>query len=1189
MSTDITNPTCYQLNNRFASAIPGNIGTVRAQVIVWDHDPFMARPHVNLTFPFNQQAGREETNEKNVEFIGGALSLKPIYVYESTTIRVLKVVDNIPEAMNVYEFVGDLQSGDAGPNKDYLPGGSKFVGVYEVNHDNQVWDHIGSLFRSSPTLLPSEYSKSLDSTKYWSENNGKTDEQKQKELQGAVKWRVTEEKDGVSSTFWPYQITKQAPSTQAPVHWSLEKLKPVFQGCDFHISIHKGDKELDYGVDPCLQEDEYGQLNLLCQEESVDPGDPQYGCLFYKYPGNWNYEASPFVQGITNEPYTYPLPENASKEDISSVEAYSRRDFWWMYKPYFVIEIGPYSTEHNYLIEIVSGRSPRLIHIGWEWDHPDRLINPNIFDSNDGWRYMLKSRVLSVYDTVVSDALLSMDKLRIAVKNQLGKLIIRFEGHEDTPWIITRSDRIKNDWQNYEPKPMVVPNDVLIMHGGNISCKLNFSVTKYAESAEIIYDNISVSTGKATDENLYITLAEMDDTTGENRPTSNIMDSHFNNDKKIGPSTMRPTVDSDVHTSYEYIQNRPGIALKVYEKFRASFEDMGRGFGYKVIKKDGTSRISTQKTPIHIQKPHTVVFTNNKKLRPFTLVQTDPALKDFDYKNYSANFTVGVRLNAGSAKFEIEDEDETSKKSRKKKYCIVSNCITPIVTQWRFLLTGGEKPTEGIKKLDITPLVANLTDRWTAEEFSSLTHEATLKCYLPIGIPMGTPLTSKGKDISLLALAQSLWKLHNKAFYVTIKYWWETGIGIRMAVGNALNGPEPPELDPTLIQMTGIAYGAEFEKSVNKLYMNIKVKDYMDVFKKQPIFNSPFFDGVSDTLAVYELAKMAGFDDEPPPHFDPLNDPFNRFGTIPKIDRRPLGYLQKVLEYPAQENYWYNGVQTTTRPYDLPMAYSDLANPAMRFQNGETFEAAFKKITQLASKTIYFDQFGVLKYENIPAYEVAFLPPNTAATRYPPIYKFVTSPHVNIPPSPTDGGGSYLNDGFIFNPSIDAAKLVYNVITYGRSVEDCINTIVVMTASKNIYGIENIEEAIGGYIVEGHTFMEQIWDPTSEGFFGFRKPIYQSNGVFGGLREARKVLFHYAKMKYPIAYITFETYGVPSLKALDVITLDNELFYITDISHDINPQENKWWMTIQGEWLKPFRGDTSVFSEPDIDVIGPPV
>ena len=48
---------------------------------------------------------------------------------------------------------------------------------------------------------------------------------------------------------------------------------------------------------------------------------------------------------------------------------------------------------------------------------------------------------------------------------------------------------------------------------------------------------------------------------------------------------------------------------------------------------------------------------------------------------------------------------------------------------------------------------------------------------------------------------------------------------------------------------------------------------------------------------------------------------------------------------------------------------------------------------------------------------------------------------------------------------------------------------------------------------------------------------------------------------------------------MDIVTLDNNFMYITEISHEIDPSTNKWWMNITGEWLKPFRGDLGLLKE----------
>jgi len=219
----------------------------------------------------------------------------------------------------------------------------------------------------------------------------------------------------------------------------------------------------------------------------------------------------------------------------------------------------------------------------------------------------------------------------------------------------------------------------------------------------------------------------------------------------------------------------------------------------------------------------------------------------------------------------------------------------------------------------------------------------------------------------------------------------------------------------------------------------------------------------------------------------------------------------------------------------------------------------------------YFDRWGDFRYENIPAIEAAFASGNEES--FVPIYEFRTTPF-NIESS---GAGSGSINRFIFESSRHAAHLVYNVVNYTRSVEDCVNQIVLMTASNDIKLADGTRT--GGFIVEGYTFFEQIWDPNAEGFLGFRKPFYQSNGLFGGIEGIQNGILQYAKMKFPPAMITFETYGVPGLKALDIISLDDNLYYITELTHEIDPATNNWWMNINAEWLKPFLGDLGFLEE----------
>ena len=348
--------------------------------------------------------------------------------------------------------------------------------------------------------------------------------------------------------------------------------------------------------------------------------------------------------------------------------------------------------------------------------------------------------------------------------------------------------------------------------------------------------------------------------------------------------------------------------------------------------------------------------------------------------------------------------------------------------------------------------------------------------------------------------------------------------------------------------------------------MSFAIKDYMSVLENQFIFNSPFFDGVQDVQAVYELAKLAGFADES--------------DQARGIERKPLGYLRKVMDdgdRVGERLFTYNGEKSRSERYDLKGTYSSLAEPAMKFQNGETYESAVKRIAQMGGKVVYFDRWGVLRMET-PAALVAAHSSANDDIEFIPVFDFITTPIVRSSNIPDPGEN---NTEFSFDPWVHAAHLVYNSVTYQRSVEECTNQIVILSASNSIKRADG--STTGGFIIEGYTFFDQMWKPESEGFIGYRKPLYQSEGAFGSVESVRNAISTYAKFKFPPVIMSFETYGVPGLKALDIITLDGNLAYITEISHELDPATNRWWMNLTAEWLKPFKGELGFLEtfEPD--------
>lgn len=1199
-------PNCIvaQTSQPAVSAIPGNIGQVRAKVVVWDHDPFLARPHQHLMFPFSKKSAEQlDESPVGLEFALGTAFLKPIFTTHNMFVATkIRQEESESEALVPgLDFVGGPNTSSGKEGEPYLPGGFKYIlgttaelvrragGVFGVGIDtgslrlvgahifpHQLWIYTGSLLKDGVIVHPSEYNKDTTETKAYSllveapqpGYRPSREDHFQKytlaEIQSGPRWDYRKVDDDGSSAIWPYMTNKH--NATNPVHWTLEKFTPLWQGEDFSVRIKIGDKITDDAVDDAPESD------------IVDTNHENYIYLMY-YPERLPTNDPKWTDGISNEAYFIKPQEGVpfvEEEDISTNKSLelSRKLYWWRYKTYILIEVGVHDTVHNYFIEIVKGRNPRLIHLGYEWDNPKRIQEGAVLDSND-FDWMKKAREISVYEHVSSDTLFKRKEFKVTVRNHLGRLVITFDGYEGLPWIISRLDNDPEKF-NFDKKlmPMVIPSGKMRIHGGNISCAFNFSPTQYVPKSSVVFKNRQADTGppwkRATNKDLYMTFSTRGNSILYNNPS---VRRRFFNDDRLGQGIVG--YNCDAYSVYDYIKNSQR-EIKIYELYNKQYRLYGKGWlSTTPLADDGTAEINpdTKLFEPHVfttavKTPHQLRIVNARNEgKSFTFGLDEESDASYPYKEDVSKWDVGVEFVAGSINFPKSTDGEIEIPGAMNWH--FENCLTPIATQWSMIVLGAGKPIKDNidEPLDISSLITSINDGWSADGFTTINHEAQLRAYIPIGAPSGgepnpNELT---EQIALYEKGQALLKLHKQAFYVTVSYWWDNGVGERDAIGNLISRSGPPGQDDLLIQLTGVAYGGELEKSINKLFMNFTIKDYMSIMQKQFIFNSPFFDGVSDIMAVHELGKMAGFDSTVKQNY--------------RINRQPLGYLDAALKkrYDDCRQIVYNGEKSIARSYDLPMSYADLVKPGVRFQNGETFESALKKIAQFASKIVYFDRWGVLRLENIPAIEAAFQSGPSPQT-FKPVFQFTTSP---FPVSDAGGGGgTTASDRFEFNPNDPtrgASHLVYNVVTYSRSVEDCVNQIVLLSASNSILMSDG--STVGGLIVEGYTFFEQLWFPDSEGFLGFRKPFYQSNGIFGGIEGVRNGLAHYAKMKFPPASISFQTFGVPGLKALDIISLDDNLFYITEISHEIDPAENRWWMNITGEWLKPFFGDLGFLKE----------
>jgi len=1195
--------------------IPGSIGLLRSKIYFYDHNPFWARPYQNITFPFSNTAGAEVSKERDITFASEHQEnlqkdtddkQTVIFDYGDAFLR--------PKAIRFHTFVATIkrekEAGDTGYEiayldfatglsasnsiENYLPGGQYYNDVSTMTtgksiFPHEVWIYEGSAIYKTEVRNPSEYEVSLGQDVNW-ESLSKEAQDKLLSQLGTAMWDMNsesnpEEKDQLNRVY-PEMIGRPKCKSSNFIHWTLRKYTPLFQGQDFVIEVMK--------IDPTTTARAM-QTNNPIQELNDNPmqdmGETLWKAFFEPaWKNSYNpYEtkhAGPetefFENGVSNVPYYADIIYDEDNKDV--VEEFVQQ-YYLKNKGYVMIELGvsqwdkdiDYSKRgiHNYFIEMVRGRKPRFFHLGVQLRGFDGEGPTGVKGKATDKR--MKLRCLGEYSQASVDDLLGQDHLAISVRQHLGELIITFSNFEHAPWRVIRSDV---QWDNNSNQvvdkkvPMVIPGGVIRVHGGNMTMGFAFSPTIYHHEGKVIFRDRQADIGHDEEDrnmsnNMYATFAQPGNADSQ-KNTKTLAKRRFFTDPQF--ANLKMGYSADAYYIGE-IHRNGFVRVSPYELQPDQYQKIGREFAWEVGGFTG-------------ERPHIldirVIIKEEKKdkeISTFDLSGLDPTILGDDGRHIG-QWDVGVFFRAGTimlhdAPYDLPSITKIGDREIdiEQPYHLLRDCITPIATAWSIIVLGGGKVIKDDMRDDVSSFVESISDGWSLDDgYASMNHEAKLKLYLPVGTGY--------EDID--SKVTRIMSLIDKAFFVTIAYWWEQGMGLDYSVqsnrSNRWTGLSSDD-DPRLIQMTGIAYGAQVERSVNKVKLDIEVKDYMEVLKQTFVWNCPFFDSVSDVSAVYELAKMAGFDNTPV-----VNDDVPGQQATGGIDRRPLGFMNHLMETTVEgikEPVIWNEEKHAHMYFALPATYADINNPAMKFSNGTPYRDVMLRLAKLPGKTLYFDRYGVLISELAAGKLTAFRKVKIGSDPDGPNLdidvqelikaSFVTSPRQKI----WDVGSKRYRT---FNPMTDTPFLVYNSYQVKRSVADAINHI-------SMYSVRAPDSGMTGLMAKGRTFYEQIWDPEAEGFFGYRKMMWHQDGIYGDDRSMNQAMSFYARFKYPPLQISFETYGVPGLKALDVIMLNRQPIYITEINHDLDPKTNTWWMNISAEWIKSFDDDLLLpdVSDEDID------
>lgn len=881
------------------------------------------------------------------------------------------------------------------------------------------------------------------------------------------------------------------------IHWRVMKKTPLYQGEDFFIEFRKTAIATDITNLPPIkewQDPKYDYLNVYKDFSKTaginEPPPKNSGVLTYKAT----------VSGSG---------DNTDKKVTYDVDETSRKFFDLNNQAYYIVEMGIGSSgddagkgkgkkgcttsvlnNQKYYIMICQNHYPTFLRV------------------KGGISYSL-----GVYKGVHGQELLEKRKaFRMTVRNHLGRMIITFTGFEDQPWVIQNVRLSHSDYP-----AVITPKKQISIWGGNIAAGFIFSPLQYESAYKMVlppgykihgheFELPKNKDGKF----IYSMAMGRVGHAGLDAPIRK----HTINGPPMKDGNYIYTCDAQcIHESREDYGNS-SLHEDADEGVFSDVDFLGiDNFQIKEcqgdcpIQDDGSVHTSSDK------KHKSAISLTMHKMSTFT-TDSGGDDKSFDIQR----FWLSADMVAGSHEFNSKGSDG------KKHKWVLKDCITPVMPQIFLANSPNEddlwSPINGGKGLDISHRVMNFNDHWTAQDYVKIDHSGSMKILMndsPYLRELDKKANGNGDTFGTLK------KIFKRGFYVTIDALYAT---CKNDQGDDLHVYTKEDVDPLRL-FTGIAYGGSLVEEAGKATIDCELKDYTQVLQDMIFMNSPFFDGMRDLNAAYEIVRLAGF--------KTINaqKPYPAPGSV--IARGANSGDETVFLQGV------DGRQIVMSTYALPQSYQRLIQPYFRFHDGSRLYDGLLDFAQKAGKAIYFDAYGVFRFED---------------------KKFDSHLWKN-------GGGFDPDPDWFFTvePTFgkDEGQLIFNVVTRQSAVQDVYNDIHLITATPNFELIIGHDTDYNGIIAGGK-------EDKPEGWLGYRKTLFQQEPLWGSLESLKAQITHLSRAYAPPMVVKFETYGQP-LRALDVAKVsfpDNksgQKIVITSVSNTIEAQTNKWWQTVEGEWI----------------------
>jgi hypothetical protein len=931
------------------------------------------------------------------------------------------------------------------------------------------------------------------------------------------------------------------------VHWRLDKRTPLFQGEDFFIRFYKQASEsvvnvnqrapkrftdTDYAPLDALLEDSLAQLNILGSNHEV-------------YINN-------AVRGATGE---------TEEETITNMKVYELYT-----QAYYVIELGKGTSDTNYFIVITERGYPMFVHF-----------------ARDQANKKYSKKFGEVFEGVSGKTLISAKGFDIIVRNHLGKLVIQFKGPfaEVAPWIIDRSDLVVEDDNSREQedkvKPvltekvgkLIVPRGRMSLWGGNLKSSFIFGPLQYqAGHTSFVYPPrpLNDSDDPQFRESSY--SAFQDDRPKKVSLSSNYfksdplwlpINSSYSAVEAAGAGVLGSNHDIKFH-AYDYpFMGEAAIGDKDPPFKHEKLFTQDAQFYNNYIESDGNSRN---------KNTNLGAFYYDYPIKDFSQISENDlsgvrakmsyiTVRKYRYMNHEKSrhqgfdtligMICGDHIFTGQTareslehplvpEFEGMNLNEVQYDKLSDDEWFLRNCKTPIMTSFRLISYATDEPrwndgttiSSGMNRIpntedmsgdnsfntldstdgyegtsgyfvDASDHVLSFNHSWTSANLSELEHSGTIQFYLNSDMDVPNNVT------------HNLIALQNKAFYIELWAGYEN-----------CNFTQVPGFYK---MFTGICQGGKISYEYGKHIMTCNVEDYSVILKSTVFFNSPWFDGLKDIMAINKIVGMGGFRDQGP--YDPGG---------------ALNAMSNMAGQGTQRIKWnhFDGRYFLSEVYALPSGYSRLEQPAFKFNEGDTLMDAISKISKISAKLFYFDEFGIAHYEDYrDRIERDFL----NLEQLEPLYEFTINPE--------EVGGQ-----LIFN----RAEREYDVASVHNHLKTLSNT------------------PDGHLLIRDHYDKTTIENPEEQGFLGFPRTFYQVESMFGSKEAQISAMNKYSVAFKPIVLITFETYGLP-LRATDIVKVHGEILRVTKVDHSFDPAKNVWWMQVECKRFQPI--DESKLIVPD--------